>query len=455
MARIPYMASFFLFLTKISVSQRQVTVQKGPLFRTVGYPASIGCNVTGHQGPFQQDFQWSFYLPTDPSREIQIISTSDPQFTYAVYNTRVQSGDIYIERLQGNSVLLHISNLQMKDSGIYECHTPSTDERYFGVYSAKTELIVIPDTLSAAMTPQTLHKEEGEPLELTCEASKATTQHTHLSVTWYLMQGRERSQATKIISLSRDFMLIPGPSYSLRFSAGDVGLSKLGATTFRLSLRGLQRSDQGAIFCEATEWIQDLNETWTLIGKKQTNGTTLMIRPAEGKVHVSNVRWAENVTEHGEAAIPCHMEVPGDSTSLLSVMWFRNQGPSGSKMLVHLQRDGLLEYGEEELRLHLHCFRANSTDFILQLRQVELEDAGEYWCEVNMWKLHGTNWVNLSSGQSQHLELTVLSAESTFAGKICSSTWLPYLLTICPLIVIFLLLMVLSFLYWKVKKLST
>lgn len=140
-------------------------------------------------------------------------------------------------------------------------------------------LPVIPDTLSATMSSQTLRKEEGEPLELTCEAAKATAQHTHLSVAWSLMPDGA-SQALEIISLSRDFMLIPGPSYRERFAAGDVRLDKLGATTFRLSIRSLQPSDQGQLSCEATEWIQDPDETWTCIAKKQTDQTTLRVEPA-------------------------------------------------------------------------------------------------------------------------------------------------------------------------------
>lgn len=130
------------------------------------------------------------------------------------------------------------------------------------------------------MSVQTLSKDEGEPLQLTCEASKATAQHTHLSVTWYLMQDGERSQASRIISLSKDFVLIPGSSYAERFVAGDVRLDKLGVTTFRLSIARLQPTDQGQLFCEATEWIQDPDETWTSITKKQTGQTTLRVRPA-------------------------------------------------------------------------------------------------------------------------------------------------------------------------------
>ncbi|KAG8517594.1 Immunoglobulin superfamily member 2 [Galemys pyrenaicus] len=291
-------ASFSYLQAKLCTGQRQVTVQKGPLYRAEGYPISIGCEVTGYQGPSEQQFQWSVYLPSAPTQEVQIVSTSDASFTYAKYGQRVRNKEIYVERLRGDSVLLHISRLLMKDSGEYECYTPNTDDRYYGNYSAKTRLIgdsltvrdhsksifallpVIPDTLSATMTPQTLSKEEGEPLELTCEASKATAQHTHLSVTWLLMQDGGQSKPIQVISLSRDFVLEPGPLYTKRFADGDVGFDKLGVATFRLSIERLQPSDQGQLFCEATEWIQDPDESWTFITKKQTNQVTLSIQPA-------------------------------------------------------------------------------------------------------------------------------------------------------------------------------
>lgn len=130
------------------------------------------------------------------------------------------------------------------------------------------------------MSPQTLSKEEGEFLELVCEASKATAHHTHLSVTWYLRPNGERAQATEIVSLSKDLVLIPGPSYKQRFEAGDVRLDKLGVTTYRLSLGRVQPSDEGQLFCEAAEWVQDPDDNWTCIANKKTAPTTLKIQPA-------------------------------------------------------------------------------------------------------------------------------------------------------------------------------
>lgn len=125
----------------MALAQRQVTVQEGPLYRTEGSHVTLWCKVSGYQGPAEQNFQWSIYLPSAPEREVQIVSTVDPSFPYAIYTQRVRSRGIFVERLQGDAVLLHITELQDRDAGEYECHTPNTDERYFGSYSAKMNLV--------------------------------------------------------------------------------------------------------------------------------------------------------------------------------------------------------------------------------------------------------------------------------------------------------------------------
>ncbi|NP_001161378.1 immunoglobulin superfamily member 2 precursor [Mus musculus] len=379
MACILCVASLFLSLTKFSIGQREVKIQEGPLYRAEGYPVSIRCTVSGHQGPSTQDFRWSIYLPSAPTKEVQIISTKDAGFSYAVYAQRVQSKEIYIERLQGDSVLLHISKLQMKDAGEYECHTPNTDGKYFGSYSAKTNLTVVPDTLSATMPSQTLSKKEGEPLELTCETTKATVQHTHLSLTWYLMQEGGGSQATEIVSLSKDFVLTPGSSYADRFVAGDVRLDKLGATSFRLSVGKLQPSDQGQVFCEATEWIQDPDETWTLITRKQTDQTALRIQPAARDFTVSIT--ASSSPDEGKPLELVCLAVGRDGNPQLQGVWFLN-----GKEIAQTDAGGVLDlkrdYRDRASQGQLQVSKLSAQTFSLKIFSVGPEDVGTYSCEV-------------------------------------------------------------------------
>jgi len=137
---------------------------------------------------------------------------------------------------------------------------------------------VIADTLAASMVPQVLSHAEGEAVELTCEVSKSTAQHTHLSVGWYRLQGAGESHAEEVLTLSKDFVLRPGPSYTRRFLAGDVRLNKVGNTTYTLSIGGVEPSDHGQLYCEAAEWIEDPDETWKDISRKQTRRTLLAVR---------------------------------------------------------------------------------------------------------------------------------------------------------------------------------
>nr|XP_027796052.1 immunoglobulin superfamily member 2 [Marmota flaviventris] len=423
MAHVLYVAPFFLFLTKLSVGQREVTVQKGPLYRAAGYPVSIDCNVTGHQGPSLQHFQWSVYLLTAPTREVQIISTKDDTFSYAMYAQRVRNKDIYVERLQDNSVLLHISKLQMKDAGEYECHTPNTDEKYYGSYSAKTNLTVIPDTLSATMSSQTLSKEEGEPLELTCEASKATAQHTHLSITWYLMQEGGRSQATSIISLSRDFVLTPGPSYAKRFAAGDVQLHKLGTATFRLSIGHLQPSDQGKLFCEAAEWIQDPDETWTFITKKKTDQTTLRVQPAGRDFKVSIT--TESTSAEGKPLELVCLVVGSVRDPQLQGFWFLN----GTE-IASIDASGVLDlrmgYKDRANQGRLQVSKMNPKAFSLKIFSAGPEDEGDYSCAVaEVVRARTGSWQVLQREQSpvSHVRLREPAARSVVISTRQQAVW--------------------------------
>lgn len=135
-----FMFVFYGLFAGLCAGQRMVTIQKGHLYRAKGYHITIWCNVSSYEGPLEQTFEWSVYRPSAPTTEMRLVSTSDSNFPYAAYAQRVRAGEIYAERIRGDSVLLHITRLQAEDTGEYECYTPNTDERYYGTYSAKTKL---------------------------------------------------------------------------------------------------------------------------------------------------------------------------------------------------------------------------------------------------------------------------------------------------------------------------
>ncbi|KFQ85259.1 Immunoglobulin superfamily member 2, partial [Phoenicopterus ruber ruber] len=404
----------------LSTGQRVVTVQKGPLYRVRGSHVTLWCKVSGYQGPAEQNFQWSIYRPSAPEREVQIVSTVDPSFPYAIYTQRVHSRGIYVERVQGDAVLLHITELQDRDAGEYECHTPNTDERYFGSYSAKTNLSVIADTLSASMASQVLTRAEGEAVELTCEVSKSTTQHTHLSVGWYRLQGAGESHGEEVLTLSKDFVLRPGPSYMQRFLAGDVRLNKVGNTMYKLSIAGAELSDQGQLYCEAAEWIEDPDETWKDISRKQTGRTSLAVVSQGRHLSVDIAAAKSSLSEGDTLQLNCMVGAQKSSSRHFQVRWLLN-----GVVVARVDPHGVLiweeEYEERAKLGQLRAFKQSNTVYNLTIYEVGLKDNGTYHCSVSEVKTPGdfhSIQTNLSSG----IQVNVQPIESRMRLSVSTST---------------------------------
>ncbi|XP_033001771.1 immunoglobulin superfamily member 2-like [Lacerta agilis] len=398
---IQCLAAVLLLLLDLCAGERMVSIQKGVLYRARGYHITIWCNVSGYQGPMEQNFEWSIHRPSDPNRKLQIISTDDASFPYAVYSQRVGSREIYVERIRGDSVLLHITELKDVDAGEYECYTPSTDAGYLGTYGAKTNLFVIPDLLAATMRPQALIRDQGDSLELICEVSTATVQHTHLSVGWYLLPEGGNGQAQRIISLSRDFVLLPGSSYNQRFSSGDIRLDKIGGREYKLSIVSIQPTDQGEVYCEAVEWIQDPNETWKDIARKQTDKTSLTIRSLDLSIYITRcILFTEShlqlfvwvnkkqIMEGETLVFNCNVSIAANS---LSVNWWHIQRDRDPPLLIaSMEQNGRLKIGASYLERSAHgelrLEKRDPSTFTLTIYNTfATKDTGLYRCEMTEW----------------------------------------------------------------------
>lgn len=400
-------------------AQRQVSVQEGPLYRTEGSHITIWCNVSGYQTPSEQNFQWSIYLPSAPEREVQIVSTVDSSFPYAIYTQRVRSGKIYVERIQENSTLLHITDLQARDAGEYECYTPNTDTRYFGSYSAKTNLVVIPDSLQTTAVPQTLHKVEQDPLELTCEVATETIQHSHLSVAWLRRRGSEKP--VEVIALSRDFMLRSSSEYAQRQSLGEVRLDKLGASTFRLTLFHLQPADQGEFFCEAAEWIQDPDGSWYAMTRKRSEGTVVTVQPTDKEFTVRLETEKRLYTMGEPVEFRCILEAQNIPDRYFAVSWAFNSsliasmGPNAVPVLNS-------EFAHREARGQLKVAKENDGVFVLKIYHLRQEDSGKYNCRVTEREKTVTGeFIDKESKRPKNIPIIVLPIKSSISVEVASN----------------------------------
>ncbi|XP_033984715.1 immunoglobulin superfamily member 3 [Trematomus bernacchii] len=409
-------------LAGVAVAQRVVTVQSGPLVRTEGSHVTILCNVTGYKEGMEQDFEWSMYLPSVADREIRIVSTAQPNYAYAVYAQRVNSKEITVERLSSDSAMLHITKVQANDQGLFECYTPNTDGQYLGSYSARTNLTVIADSLTVVAPAQTLSKVEGDTLQLTCEVSRTTLQHTHLSVGWYLRSPEDAaSPPQELVTLSRDFVLRSGGPYRQRMAAGDLRLDKTSATSYRLTIHKLQPVDQGLLYCQATEWIQDTDGSWFAMTRKQSEKTQLRIQPTDRDFSIQVSTDRRSFTAGEPLELRCTIEAQNVPERFFSVSWVFSSSPVavvGPSAVPVLGPD----YLAREAAGHMTVRKESTNVHLLKLQHLRPEDAGKYICRVTEREKTPTGDFIDRSKRSRNVQITVQPLKSNITVSLSSNS---------------------------------
>uniref|UniRef100_A0A8C2I0Y6 Ig-like domain-containing protein n=1 Tax=Cyprinus carpio TaxID=7962 RepID=A0A8C2I0Y6_CYPCA len=454
--------------------QIQVQIQEGPLYRVKGYPISISCNVTGFTGPPTRDFQ---FILKKPNMELNIISTSDKEFAYGVFSGRVEKKEIYIQRLSGSSVLLWIKNLQENDAGDLLCVTLHTGGAYYGDYDDEAKLNVIADTLEASYSGSPSQSlSEGDPLQLECQVSSQTFQHTHLMVTWFL-HGEEDENPRPIITLDRDLTVKPGAGFEDRYRAGLISMDKVEDTTYRLKMPQVQQSDQGKFFCKATEWIQDPDRSWTQIAHKTTTACDVEIKRI-GEIYIlsfkpealrfflqqpdftliNNSQQSQiccylkqfvNVfedkhrshslplTKKNDLAVVMAMKdavTEGDALRVvcsvsgfkgpLSVSW-QHKKDSGASFIdvISLTHEGVMkDVGSRYQSRNVQTFHSPAGNFTLELGASATSDSGEYKCIVSEWTVQSNGEMKKANTHSQQKAIIVNSVESLMKVSLKSRT---------------------------------
>ncbi|XP_063810034.1 immunoglobulin superfamily member 3-like [Pseudophryne corroboree] len=283
-------APTLLLYTGRSLSQHNVHDTPDALIRTQGSAVSIWCNASGHT---VGGFEWSMFPAHSPTQKMQIVSSVDPHFSYTIYRDRVRvRREIYLESVGDDASRLHITHLRAQDAGEYECYAPNTAYSYYGGYSTSVSLTVIPDLLRVRLlSPEELTLHEDDSLTMTCEVSSGTRQHIHFSVTWY---QRHTDSTQSVLSLSKQSVVSAGPTFLGRQQAGEMRLEKVSATWYQLTVYRLQASDQAEYYCQASEWIQDPDNSWYPLTTKRSRAAKVQLHSPEmmSPVHSSAIRRA-------------------------------------------------------------------------------------------------------------------------------------------------------------------
>ncbi|CAL8369671.1 unnamed protein product [Arctogadus glacialis] len=414
-----YLRTYLLLgLLHIQCGARVLTeVPSGPLYRVVGHPLRVPCNVSGFRdAEREKGFQVLMQVP-EKAMDINVVSARDQNFAWGKFSGRVDSKEITLAMLAPNSALFTIGELMASDEGEYECAVENDETAYDGTYSAKIKVKVIDDTLTVSSPdPASLSLDEGDPLTLTCQASSNTVQHTHLSVTWYLRVDGGEEPPRPIVSLDRDLTPSAGPRFRERHGAGGVRLDKVGEATYQLTIARVEPSDQGRVYCQAREWIQDPDRSWYPITQKDSEETTALTVKAKDQVGTEQGSLAvrlsvrpEALQEGQELALTCSVEGLAARQSF-SVAWLRD----GSE-LARFGPTGVLHVGAEHGDRHaggqLLATKTGPREHLLVLRPVRVQDQGGYACRA--WPQDRNEDESFTRGQYRDSPTQVVSVSAT------------------------------------------
>nr|XP_013004533.1 immunoglobulin superfamily member 8 [Cavia porcellus] len=417
-----------LLMLGIGCCAREVLVPKGPLYRIAGTTVFIPCNVSGYEGPAQQDFEWFLYRSEAPEVALSIISTRDAQFSYAVFAPRVAAGEVQVQRLQGDAVMLRIAHLQAQDAGVYECYTPSTDARYLGSYSGKVELRVLSDTLQvspappgprgrqAPTSPPRLTVYEGQELALGCLARTSTQEHTHLAVSF----GRAvpeapvgRATLQEVVGLRSDLAVEAGGPYAERLTAGELYLSKGGTDRYRMVVGGTQAGDAGTYHCTAAEWIQDPDGSWAQIAEKRAVLAQVDVQTLSSQLAVTVGPGERRIGPGEPLELLCNVSgalPPQGRHAAYSVGW--EMAPAGApgpgRLVAQLDTEGVGSLGPGYEGRHIAMEKVASRTYRLRLEAARPGDAGTYRCLAKAYvRGSGTRLREAASARSRPLPVHV------------------------------------------------
>nr|DBA34641.1 TPA: hypothetical protein GDO54_002187 [Pyxicephalus adspersus] len=368
----------------VSRAQREVSIQQGPLYRTVGSHISIWCKVNGYQGPSEQNFLYSIYLPTAPEREVQIVSTEDPAFSYAIYSQRVHNGDIFVERMSGDHSLLHI--------------------RQGGAFIAPRELNVRLETDRRTYSA-------GETAELRCIIEAQNAADRMFAVSWVF-------NSSLIASVSPGGVPTLTGEYSQRESRGELRVSKESDSNFLLRIFRLRPEDSGKYNCRVMERERSASGEMTDRDIKRPKNIPITVLPLSKcqklgtGFAVTAISRTPGVTYYDSFDLQCILKPHYPPWVGISVTWrFQPVGGGDPHELVTFSHSGGVLWGERagNFRGRSIVEKADSSHNVrLSVSRASDSEAGKYQCVAELWRREfNGSWNRLAERASNLLEIRV------------------------------------------------
>ncbi|XP_053333282.1 prostaglandin F2 receptor negative regulator isoform X2 [Clarias gariepinus] len=353
-----------------------------------------------------------------------------------------KTSDIFsINQVGEGEFTLEIHNVELSDKGLYSCRVTAWIQQSKGKWyraaektSSPVKVGIIPEnpaftvTLKSPVIAQNL----GDSTEFLCQVSNISHYWSRrLSVSWFHSSASSTNgQVTTdvIASLNENGSVISNDKYRDRIDSGLILVTRTEPATFKLRLLRTTNADVGEYVCSVSSWMFTRYGIWKYASEHQSHPLKLSL-VSKGPAISVIARHKRQANVRGSTfEMICLAKLKnlweGVALSVLILVQYGVGAPS--RKLVSLSPDLVLNlenWDKSSRQDSLSLVKTGNGEFLFQIRNVQMMDRGFYSCEVGTWtKPDGNNWVEMTKGESNKVQINFELTRPSFDLSITSDT---------------------------------
>ncbi|XP_036401289.1 prostaglandin F2 receptor negative regulator [Megalops cyprinoides] len=362
-----------------------------------GSPFSLRCNATQNSSERTHlSVTWS--LRKGASSEDILTFGPDGKVTVgSSFAQRYTDGGLRLHPRGDGEFGLVLTEALPADQGVYVCTAGVWVQEGAKVWQKIQEKKVEMGEVRVTPTAQsmTVTVEDNttlsvaETLNLTCTVAADDLDAVSLEVAWLVVPsaGAGSMGPQVLVQMGRDGVVPDGSEL--------VGVSRVEAGSFRLAMRGVERSDSGLYSCRVRAWIQKSSGEWYQAAEKTSIPVQVLVTLIEPDFRVTLGSIVTPKFSGDPTELDCSVtDVSRLGEGRLGVSWHYTEttpsdAPTSTHAIAALDEQGNLqlwdEYRERAEKGHLALSRVKPDTFKLRLLHTRDSDRGAYSCTVSAW----------------------------------------------------------------------
>ncbi|XP_060716195.1 prostaglandin F2 receptor negative regulator isoform X1 [Tachysurus vachellii] len=353
-----------------------------------------------------------------------------------------KTSDIFsINQVGEGDFRLEIHSVELSDKGLYLCRVRAWIQQSRGKWyqaaektSAPVQVLITPQdpTFTVTFKSPVIAQYVGDPTELVCQVSNISQfWGKRLSVCWFYSVASSDGGhvGTDVIaSLNENGAIIPSDKYRDRIDSGLILVTRIEPATFKLRLLHTTNADVGEYVCSVATWTLTRLGIWKHTSEQQTHGLKVSLASKGPGISViaRHIRQATFSGSTFEMNCLAKLKNLWDGVSLSVHILVQYGVGAPSRKLASLSPDLVLkleDWYESSRQDSLSLVKTGNMEFIFRIQGVQMMDRGFYYCEVAAWtKPDGKNWVEMTKGESNKIQINFEHTRPTFDLSIMSDT---------------------------------